>query len=134
MNKRGFTLTELLITAMVMGLAVTSIFTFFYNMNYTFQSQEHAADLQQQARYAIQRMEWLIKQAGSGDAKGMTVVSGINGVPNDSLSFKITRGPKTMILDNKFWPSNNKIKVLNAKGFKPKQQVSMIDLMSDMYR
>ena len=39
-----------------------------------------------------------------------------------------------MILDNKFWPSNNKIKVLNAKGFKPKQQVSMIDLMSDMYR
>lgn len=63
-NKRGFTLVELLVAMGISGIVMTGIYTLYYSQQRSYAAQEQVAAMQQNLRAAMYVMEREIRMAG----------------------------------------------------------------------
>ena len=73
LNRRGFTLVELLVALVLLGIVTTAIYRVLVNGHRTYQSQTQRIDLQQNIRAAVTILpaEFREMNAADGDIKGM---------------------------------------------------------------
>lgn len=63
-NKRGFTLVEVLVVTVIMGLVMTAVYSFFIENKKTSATSEEVVDVQQNLRVAIETLANDIRMAG----------------------------------------------------------------------
>jgi prepilin-type N-terminal cleavage/methylation domain-containing protein len=78
-NAKGVTLIELLIALVISAILTAGIYRVFIHQQRSFTTQEQVADMQQNARVAINRMMREIRMAGCGNVQGLLPVSFLGG-------------------------------------------------------
>ena len=97
-NKKGFTFIELLVGLSLMSVVSAASMNLFVNMNYAYQTQEHAATIQQNSRYALDRVVNTIRMSGYGITSGTAIVSHTESTNSpDSLTIKKSLGASSAI-------------------------------------
>ena len=78
-NAKGVTLIELLIALVISAVLTAGIYRAFIHQQRSYTTQEQVADMQQNARVAINRMMREIRMAGCGNIQGVLPVSFLGG-------------------------------------------------------
>src|SRR4030042_614950 len=93
-KEKGVTLIELLIALVISGLLIAGLYRTFISQQKTYTVQEQVVDMQQNVRFAINRMMGEIRMAGFGNVGDVLgLVGGVNG-----FTQTITPGPNTITI------------------------------------
>jgi len=91
-NHEGFTLVELLVSMVIVGVVMAGVYSAYYTQQKSYQVQEQVAGMQQNLRAAMSLMEREIRMAGydpTGNANAGIITAGANTI---SFSQDITGG------------------------------------------
>ena len=90
-NKRGFSLMEVLIAMVIAGIVMAAIYSVYYSQQKSYVAQEQIAAMQQNLRVAMYRMEREIRMAGCDPTRNANAA--ITAASATSVSFtEDTRG------------------------------------------
>ncbi len=90
----GVTLIELLIALVMSSILIAALYRVFISQQKTYTVQEQVVDMQQNVRFAINRMMGEIRMAGFGNVEDVLgLVDGVNG-----FTLTITPGPNTITI------------------------------------
>ena len=93
-TKQGVTLIELLIALVMSSMLIAALYRVFISQQKTYTVQEQVVDMQQNVRFAINRMMGEIRMAGFGNVGDVLgLVGGVNG-----FTQTITPGPNTITI------------------------------------
>ena len=87
-NNKGFLLVEMLVVLVLMGVVVTAVFGLYTNANRTASTTEAVADVQQNLRFALDRMSHDIRLAGF--LVPVSNTTDITAATASSISFRTT--------------------------------------------
>lgn len=89
-SEKGFTLVEVMVTIVIMGVVMAGIYSAFYSQQRSYMVQEQVAEMQQNLRGAMYFMEKEIRMAGcnpTGRAAAGIVTAGANTI-NFTMDFR----------------------------------------------
>jgi len=89
-NKRGFTLTELLVAMALSAVVMASIGSMYYSQQKSYFAQEQLAAAQQNIRSAMYFMERDIRMAGCDPTQNITPAPGIQNLGWDAVENRYT--------------------------------------------
>lgn len=81
-KNNGITLIELLVALIISGILIAALYRTFIGQQKTYTVQEQVADMQQNARVAINKMMREIRMAGFGGVGDVLSAGGVNGFTN----------------------------------------------------
>jgi type IV pilus assembly protein PilW len=144
MNKRGFTIIELLIVLAIATIGLGAMLSFFINQNKTAIFQEQVTDAQQNGRIALNIITEDLRMAGFGVPSGIDIIvpadagtslpETTNGGANssDTIAFNANLEGAAILL-NEVSLSNNTpitIDVSSAYGFETTEANKVVDFIS----
>jgi len=86
-NKRGFSLMEVLVAMVIAGIVMAAIYAVYYSQQKSYVAQEQIAAMQQNLRVAMYRMEREIRMAGCDPTRDAND-AGITTATANSVSFR----------------------------------------------
>jgi prepilin-type N-terminal cleavage/methylation domain-containing protein len=89
MTRRGFTMIELMVTLVLLGMAGTFIYTVFITQHNSYVAQQDVSETQQDVRVSLDMLTRDLRSTGYGVANGGT---GITAASNNSITFHVAQG------------------------------------------
>ena len=94
LTKRGFTLVELLIALMLMGIVSTAIYTLLVNNQRLYRQQTQTLAVNDNLRSAVAIVTSELRELDAADAVGSDIVN----MAEDSITYRAMRGARWICL------------------------------------
>jgi prepilin-type N-terminal cleavage/methylation domain-containing protein len=89
MTRRGFTMVELLVTLVLLGMAATFIYTVFITQHNSYVAQQDVSETQQDVRVSLDMLTRDLRSTGYGVSNGGT---GITAASGSTITFNVAQG------------------------------------------
>ncbi len=125
LNQRGFTLTELLVAAVIMGLVILGASRLFVTAHDSFAGQNLKTEMHQNAAFALRHMTETLEEAGADLPLRMLCVE-VHAA--DSVTVVVNPGPgaAALLLNSDIDAVNNCITVPDARPFMPYEKLAFL--------